>query len=114
MDRSTVIAAASYVGLGLVAYARPSFIPDVMGGSADNFTARSEIRAVYGGMPLAAAGLLLARPSSRESIGVITASFALSRVASAFIEKRAPDVTNGVLIGAEGAIAALLLGRRTR
>lgn len=114
MDRSTVIAAASYAGLGLVAYARPSFIPDTMGGSAENFTARSEVRAVYGGMPLAAAGLLLTRPSSRESIGVITASFATSRIASALIEKRLPDPMNAALVLAEGAIAALLLGKGKR
>lgn len=112
MDRSTVVAAASYAGLGLVAYARPALIPETMGGSADNFTARSEVRAVYGGMPLAAAALLLTSPSSRYGIGVITASFAASRVASALIERRAPDLTNGVLVAAESGIAALLLRKR--
>ena len=113
MDKSTLIGAASYAGLGLVAFARPAFIPDTMGGSATNFTARTEVRAVYGGMPLAAAGLLLASPSSRRSIGVITASFAVSRLVSGAIERRLPDPTNAILVAAEGGLAALLLRKRT-
>jgi len=112
MDTSTLIAAASYAGLGLVAFARPSLIPDTMGGSADNFTARSEVRAVYGGMPLATAALLVASPPSRRGIGIITASFASGRVLSSLIERRLPDPTNAVLIAGESALAALLLGRR--
>jgi hypothetical protein len=109
MDKTTLIAAASYAGLGLVAFARPSFIPDTMGGSADNFTARSEVRAVYGGMPLAAAALLVSSPGSRRSIGAITASFALGRIASCALEKRAPDLTNAILMATEGGLAAALL-----
>lgn len=112
MDKSTVFAAASYAGLGLVAFARPELIPDTMGGSADNFRARSEVRAVYGGMPLATAGLLVTSPSSRHGIGVITASFAASRVLSSVIEHRRPDPVNAVLVAAEAAIAGLLLRKR--
>lgn len=109
MDKSTLIAAASYTGLGLVAFARPAFIPETMGGSAENFTARSEVRAVYGGMPLATAALLVTSPSSRRGIGVITASFAASRLLSGLIERRLPDRTNAVLVAAESGLAALLL-----
>ncbi len=112
MDKSTLIAAASYAGLGLAAFADPRLIPRTMGGSAENFTARSEVRAVYGGMPLAAAALLVSSPSSRHGIGVITASFASGRVVSSLMEKRLPDPTNAVLMVAETALAALLLRRR--
>jgi len=109
MDKSTLIAAASYAGLGVAAFADPRLIPRTMGGSADNFTARSEVRAVYGGMPLAAAALLAASPSSRRGIGVITAGFAAGRLASSLIERRLPDRTNAVLAVAESALAALIL-----
>lgn len=111
MDKSTLFAAASYAGLGAVAFAQPAFIPKTMGGSADNFTARTEVRAVYGGMPLAAAALLVSSPSSRLGIGVISASFAAGRVVSSLIERRLPDPTNAVLVAAESGIAALLLRR---
>lgn len=112
MDTSTLVSAASYAGLGVVALARPTLIPQVMGGSADNYTARSEVRAVYGGMPLAAAALLATSPGSRRSIGVITASFAAGRVFSSVVEKRAPDLTNAILLACEGALAVSLLRRR--
>lgn len=113
MNRLIAAGAASYAGLGVVAFLRPAMVPSLFGGSAPTEDARSEIRAVYGGLPLAIAGALVANPASAGTVGVMTAGMAAGRTASSLVEKRRPSPLIGAFIAIEaGLAAALLLGGR--
>ena len=112
MNRLIAIGAASYAGLGVVSFLRPGVVPAVIGLTAPNADARSEIRAVYGGLPLAFAASLVAAPASGTAIGVATAGMAAGRAGSAVFEGR-PSAKMAAFIAMETAIAgALLLGAR--
>lgn len=112
MNRLIAIGAASYAGLGLVSFLKPGVVPAVIGSTAPNADARTEIRAVYGGLPLAFAASLVAAPSSGTAIGLATAGMAAGRAASSVFEG-APSPKMAGFIALEAAIAgALLLGAR--
>lgn len=105
--------AAAYAGLGLVSFLKPGVVPAVIGSTAPDADSRTEIRAVYGGLPLAFAATLVASPTSGTAIGVATAGMAAGRSGSVLFEGR-PSTKTAVLIALEAAIAgALLLGART-
>ncbi len=113
MDRLTAAGAASYTALGVAALARPERIPAVFGGTATTPDARTEVRAVYGGLPLALAATLAARPRSAATVGVLTAGMAAGRALSAAVEPGTTRVTPAFVV-VESVVAALLLraGRR--
>jgi len=112
MNRLIAIGAASYAGLGLVSFLKPGVVPAVIGSTAPNADARTEIRAVYGGLPLAFAASLVAAPSSGTAIGLATAGMAAGRAASSVFEG-APSPKMAGFIALETAIAGvLLLGAR--
>ncbi len=112
MNRLIAIGAASYAGLGVVSFLKPDVVPAVIGSTAPNADARSEIRAVYGGLPLAFAASLVATPASGTAIGVATAGMAAGRAASAVFEGR-PSLKMAGFIALEALVAgALLVGAR--
>ena len=112
MNRLIAIGAASYAGLGLVSFLRPGVVPAVIGSTAPNADSRTEIRAVYGGLPLAFAASLATNPASGTAIGLATAGMAAGRAGSAVFEGT-PSPKMAGFIALEALIAgALLLGAR--
>ena len=77
MNRLIAAGAAFYGGLGILALARPEQVPATFGGTAPTADARTEVRAVYGGLPLAIAATLVASPSSATAMGVLTGGMAI-------------------------------------
>lgn len=116
MNKLIATGAAAYAGLGIVSFIKPAMVPALFGGSAPTVDSRTEIRAVYGGMPLAMAGTLALAPSSAVPLGIATAGMAVGRAASGAIEKRPPSLVTGAFIAIEAALAAALLlgGRRAK
>lgn len=113
MNRLIATGALAYAGLGVVSFVRPAMVPAVFGGTAPTVDARTEIRAVYGGLPLAMAGTLAAAPSAGVPLGIATAGMAAGRAASSIMEKRRPSPVIAAFIAIEaGLAAALLLGGR--
>jgi len=113
MNRLIAIGAASYAGLGVVSFLKPSVVPAVIGSTAPNADARTEIRAVYGGLPLAFAASLVASPASGTAVGLATAGMAAGRAASSVFEG-APSPKMAGFIALEAFIAGvLLLGARS-
>ncbi|MEZ0579329.1 DUF4345 family protein [Nocardioides sp. MH1] len=114
MNRLIAFGAVSYAGLGVVSLLKPSVVPAVVDITAPTQDARTEVRAVYGGLPLAfAASLVVAPASSGTAIGVATAGMAAGRIASSAFEGRPPSLKMAGFIALETAIArALVLGAR--
>ena len=106
------LSALAFAGLGGVALAQPERIPALFGGKAETPQARNEIRAAYGGTSLAMAGLLLVRPSSAGTLGILTAGMAAGRAAGIAQEGgEVDDLTRNVLVAEVALAAALILGR---
>lgn len=114
MNRFLGAAAAFYAGLGAAAFARPELIPATFGGTAPTADARSEVRAVYGGLPLAIAGCLVLRPSTAPTIAVLTAGMGVARAASAAMEEQSRPVTPAFVAIEAAVAAALVAGARRR
>ena len=116
MNRLIAAGAAAYAGIGVVSFLRPEMVPALFGGTAHTADARSEIRAVYGGLPLAIAGSLVVAPSTAATMGVLSAGMAAGRAASGLVEDQSPSPVIKAFIGIEAALAAALLmgGRRNR
>lgn len=116
MNKLIVSGAAAYAGLGIVSFLKPAMVPALFGGSAPTVDSRTEIRAVYGGMPLAMAATLAFAPSSAVPLGIATAGMAAGRAASGAMEQRPPSVVTGAFIAIETGLAAVLLlgGRQVR
>lgn len=113
MNRLIATGAAAYAGLGVVSFLKPAMVPAVFGGSAPTVDSRTEIRAVYGGLPLAMAGTLALAPATGVPLGIATAGMAAGRAASSLVEKRPPSPTIAAFIAIEaGLAAALVLGAR--
>ncbi len=106
------LSALAFAGIGGYAMAKPERIPALFGGKAETADARTEVRAAYGGACLAMAGLLVVRPSSAGTIGLVTAGMAAGRAAGIAQEGgEASDLTRYTLIGECAIAAALILGR---
>lgn len=108
------LAGLFYLALGLAAIARPATLLGDFGFPAHGADARNEVRAVYGGFPLAVAGLVawsLSGATHGQGILIALAAaslgMALGRVVSAVIDRgigRLPLL----FIGIELALAAML------
>lgn len=109
MNRWIAAAAAGYAGIGVAALARPAMVPALFGGAAENASARTEIRAVYGGLPLAIAGTLAMSPASAVPMAVLSGGMAAGRAASMAIEQEPPSAMNRLFLGVETGLAAVLL-----
>lgn len=113
MNKLIAIGAASYAALGVAGLAQPGRIPQTFGGTADTADSRTEIRAVYGGLPLAFAVALVASPAAAVPIGIATAGMALGRAASVAFEGEGTTLVSKAFVGIEVAgAAALLIGAR--
>lgn len=111
MNPWIAVGTATYAAIGAVGLLRPERVPTLFGGTAPTAAARSEIRAVYGGLPLAMAGVGLAAPIH---MGILSAGMAAGRAASVAHEQETGPVTKA-FIGIEVALAAAYaLGARAR
>lgn len=122
MHPGIVVGAAFYAGVGLTALVRPSSVPAIFGGRASTASSRTEIRAVYGGLPLAMAGLVLAETRSRSGdatsgatdvVAVLSAAMAVGRVIGSVIEGEADGTTRLFVALEAGTAAALAAGVRS-
>jgi hypothetical protein len=110
MNRLIAIGAASYAGLGIASFLKPDLVPTVIGSTAPNADARTEIRAVYGGLPLAFAATLVASPGSGTAVGLATAGMAAGRAASSVFEGAPSPKMVGFIVLETAIAGALLLG----
>ena len=108
MNRPIAAAAAAYAGLGLVGLIRPAFIPSVFGGTATTPDSRTELRAVYGALPLAFSGLLATSPAAAPAVAAATAAMAAGRAGGWLLEGRRANTANTLCLGAEVAVAAAI------
>lgn len=107
MNRLLAGAAAGYAGIGLASLVRPAMVPALFGGSAPTAASRTEIRAVYGGLPLAvAAGLAAAPVAAAVPAAVISAGMAAGRIAGATLEPERPAPVTVLFTAIELALAA--------
>jgi len=89
------LAGLFYLALGLAALARPATLLAGFGLAAEGVDARNEVRAVYGGFPLAVAGLVVwSMSGGAHAAGILLAlavtsfGMALGRLMSAVIDRR--------------------------
>lgn len=117
MHPGILAGAAFYTGVGFAALLRPAFVPSIFGGLAPTASSRTEIRAVYGGLPLAMAGLVVAESKNRsrgsvggktDAVAALSAAMAVGRVIGAVVEGEADGVTR-LFIALEAATAAALV-----
>ena len=109
MRRLVAAPALAYASIGLAALVRPAMVPAQFGGTAPTSTARTEIRAVYGGLPLALAGLIATggRPG-RRAAAVASGGMAAGRLAGALLERDLRPWPTGFWLGVEVALAGAL------
>lgn len=113
MNRFSAVGVAYYAGLGVIALVRPSVPPGMFGGRADTTDAQVEVRAVYGGLPLAFAGLLAASPAAAPAVAVATAGMAVVRAGGWLAEgRRVTSITKLALAAKVAVAAAIAAGMR--
>lgn len=113
LSGSELLLAGAYAAVGAVAAVRPALVPAVFGGAAGTPEARTEVRAVYAGIPLAlAAGVVRAAtaPGARRD-GVLSvvrdagAGMAVARSVGAVLEGRLRAWPTGAFLALEAALA---------
>lgn len=111
---ATALAGLFYLALGLTALARPATLLTGFSLEAKTLDARNEVRAVYGGFPLAASALvgwaLIAgsnAPGILTALAVATLGMALGRVVSAIVDRGIGRLP-AIFIVVELVVAALL------
>ncbi len=113
--------AGTYAAIGLFALARPAAVPRLFGGSAPTAASRTEIRAVYGGLPLALAltlGRALGSSGSRAD-GALdavarSAGMAAGRIAGAALDRRLAAWPTGAFLLIEATLAGALFAAADR
>lgn len=109
MNPMHAIGTASYAAIGVVALAKPGMVPGLFGGTAPTADSRNEIRAVYGGLTLAMAGIGVKSPAT---MGVLSAGMAAGRAASIAVEPESTAMSKA-FVGIElGLAAAYFLAAR--
>lgn len=108
------LAGLFYLALGLAALARPTTLLAGFGLAAEGVDARNEVRAVYGGFPLAVAGLVVwSLSGATHAAGILLAlavaslGMAVGRLVSAMIDRRIGRLP-ALFVGVELALALLL------
>ncbi|KRF15510.1 hypothetical protein ASG90_12545 [Nocardioides sp. Soil797] len=104
------LATASYAAIGAVALAQPGRIPELFGGTAPTADSRNEIRAVYGGLTLAMAGIGVKSPMV---IGALSLGMATGRAASVVVEPESTMLTKAFVGMEVGLAAAYVLAARS-
>lgn len=108
--------AAAYAAIGIFGLARPELVPRLFGGSAPTAAARTEVRAVYGGLPLAFAAVLAsAAPAGASHRGGVLRATAMAsggmaagRLLSAALDRELAPWPTGAFLALEAALAASL------
>ncbi|ORA62236.1 DUF4345 family protein [Mycobacteroides franklinii] len=114
-------AAGFYAGIGIFALVKPALVPRMFGGTAPTSESRTEIRAVYGGIPLAFA-LALAQAGGdsarsaglRASVRYASYGMGLTRLLSGGLERRVRPWPTGFFAALELAAGAALYESGTR
>ena len=108
-------AAAAYAAIGVVAALAPARAPGVFGGTAGTPEARTEVRTVYAGIPLALAGSLATASGSApgddavlRTVGAASAGMAVARLAGCVAERRLTVWPTGAFLALEAALAVAL------
>ncbi|SHN66582.1 protein of unknown function [Geodermatophilus obscurus] len=108
-------AAAAYAAIGVVAALAPSRVPALFGGAAGTPEARTEVRAVYAGIPLALAASLAAASGSTpgddavlQTVGAASAGMAVARLAGCVAERRLTVWPSGAFLALEAGLAVAL------
>lgn len=103
-----------YLALGVVALAKPTTLLTGFGLPAQSLDARNEVRAVYGGFPIAVAALVIWSLSGAEhasgillSLAVASLGMALGRLVSAAIDGSIGRLP-ALFIAVELVLAAML------
>lgn len=112
-----IVAAVFFAGMGVLALVTPDGTMKPFGTLLPQSTARSEVRAVYGGFGLAIAAVLgyaAATPGPVRTgilltVGAAMAGMAVGRVVSAVVDERTPFYPNWFYALVEVGIAAPLL-----
>ncbi|RBY94887.1 DUF4345 domain-containing protein [Blastococcus sp. TBT05-19] len=107
------LVAGGYAAIGAGAVLRPSLVPAVFGGSARTPESRTEVRAVYAGIPLAFAAALLrsegqqpaARSAVLRTVGDASAGMAVARLGGALLERRLRAWPTAAFLALEAALA---------
>jgi hypothetical protein len=115
-DAAVIAVAAFYAALGAVCLVQPERVPATFAAAEPPAPYRNEIRAIYGGFPLALAGVLVwatgASDPVREGVvlaaAVSTAGMALGRLVSVAIE-RPGSGSPWLWFGIEVALVVLLV-----
>ena len=107
--------AGAYAVIGAVAAVAPSRVPAVFGGRAATPDARTEVRAVYAGIPLAFAASLAAASGSGtrddaalRTVAAASAGMAVARLAGCVVERRLPAWPTGAFLVLEAAMTVAL------
>jgi len=94
MAALVLVVAIFFLGMGIVALARPEQVVGYFGTRALTADGRNEVRAVYGGFGVAMAGLLVAAPFLLPvdrgiyiAVGAALAGMAAGRVVAAAVER---------------------------
>jgi hypothetical protein len=111
-----LVVAAFFTGMGLLALVSPAALVRPFGIEVAGPTARSEVRAVYGGFGLAVAGLLVAaatdvggiRRGAVIAVAVALAGMAAGRLIGRIVDRPAAFYPNWFYFWVELALAALL------
>lgn len=114
ISRAADAAATFYAALGGASLVSPARVPVVFRGTAPTPESRTEVRAVYGGLPLAVALLVVAGPASpsaegrRQAAAGISLGTGAGRLAGAALERTFRPWPTGFFLLAEGALALVL------
>lgn len=109
MNRWTAAGAVVYAVIGVASALRPAKVPALFGSRADNAAARTEVRAVYGGLPLGIAASLAVSPRNSGAMAALSGAMAAGRAVSILVEDDEPSSMNLVFLGVESALAVILL-----
>ncbi len=108
-------AAGAYAAIGVVAALALARVPALFGGAAGTPDARTEVRAVYAGIPLALAASLVAASGSSarddavlRTVGAASAGMAVARLAGCVAERRLTVWPSGAFLALEAALAVAL------
>jgi hypothetical protein len=113
-----LLVAATFLGMGVVALARPAFVLGLFGTRGLTRDGENEVRAVYGGFGVAVAVVLAAAivtPAIRDgvlvAIAVSLAGMAAGRLVSSLIDGLPGPFPRLVFLGEAALCAALLAAR---
>lgn len=109
MNKPVTCAALAYAAIGVASLLRPSMVPAIFGGAATTPDARTEVRAVYGGLPIAIATSLATDDRAAQPIALLSFGMAAGRLAGILAEARRPQSATLLFLGVETVLAGLLI-----